>query len=46
MRNKDYLMLGEINNTENNKTLSNNVIVTTGKIIIKSYDGKSIFIKF
>lgn len=37
----DYLMLGEMNNTENNKTLSNNVIVTTGKIIIKSYDGKS-----
>ncbi|MBX4272224.1 helix-turn-helix domain-containing protein [Clostridium estertheticum] len=38
----DYLMLGEIKSTENNKTLSNNIIVPTGKIIIKSYDGKSI----
>jgi transcriptional regulator with XRE-family HTH domain len=38
----DYLMLGEIKSTENNKTLSNNVIVPTGKITIKSYDGKSI----
>ncbi|MBW9153477.1 helix-turn-helix domain-containing protein [Clostridium estertheticum] len=38
----DYLMLGEIKSTENNKTLSNNIIVPTGKITIKSYDGKSI----
>lgn len=38
----DYLMLGEINCTENNKTLYNNIIVPTGKITIKSYDGKSI----
>lgn len=34
----DYLMLGEIKSTENNKTLSNNVIVPTGKITIKSYE--------
>jgi len=38
----DYLMLGEIKSTENNKTLSNNIIVPTGKITIKSYDGKAI----
>ncbi len=38
----DYLMLGEIKFTENDKTLSNNIIVPTGKITIKSYDGKSI----
>lgn len=38
----DYLMLGEIKSTENNKTLFNNIIVPTGKITIKSYDGKSI----
>ncbi|MBW9158740.1 helix-turn-helix domain-containing protein [Clostridium tagluense] len=38
----DYLMLGEIKSTENNKTLSNTIIVPTGKITIKSYDGKSI----
>ncbi|MFD3449706.1 helix-turn-helix domain-containing protein [Microbacteriaceae bacterium 4G12] len=38
----DYLMLGEIKSTENNKTLPNNIIVPTGKITIKSYDGKSI----
>jgi transcriptional regulator with XRE-family HTH domain len=38
----DYLMLGEIKSTENNKTLSNSIIVPTGKITIKSYDGKSI----
>lgn len=38
----DYLMLGEVKSTENNKTLSNNIIVPTGKITIKSYDGKSI----
>lgn len=38
----DYLMLGEIKSTENNKALSNNIIVPTGKITIKSYDGKSI----
>ncbi|MBX4260427.1 helix-turn-helix domain-containing protein (plasmid) [Clostridium estertheticum] len=38
----DYLVLGEIKSTENNKTVSNNIIVPTGKITIKSYDGKSI----
>ena len=38
----DYLMLGEIKSTENNKALTNNIIVPTGKITIKSYDGKSI----
>lgn len=38
----DYLMLGEIKSTENNKTLSNNIIVPTGKITVNSYDGKSI----
>jgi transcriptional regulator with XRE-family HTH domain len=38
----DYLMLGELKSTENNKTLANNIIVPTGKITIKSYDGKSI----
>lgn len=38
----DYLMLGEIKSTENNKALSNNIIVPTGKITIKSYDWKSI----
>ncbi|ERI94646.1 DNA-binding helix-turn-helix protein [Clostridiales bacterium oral taxon 876 str. F0540] len=38
----DYLMLGEIKATENNKALTNNIVVPTGKITIKSYDGKSI----
>lgn len=38
----DYLMLGEIRSTENNKTIYNNIVVPTGKITIKSYDGKSI----
>ncbi|MDT8718449.1 helix-turn-helix transcriptional regulator [Clostridium sp. 19966] len=38
----DYLMLGEVKAAENNKNLSNNLIVPTGKITIKSYDGKSI----
>jgi len=38
----DYLMLGEIKFTENNNTLSNTIIIPTGKITIKSYDGKSI----
>jgi len=38
----DYLMLGEIKSTKNDKTLSNNIIVPTGKITIKSYDGKKI----
>lgn len=38
----DYLMLGEIEITESNKSISNNIIVPTGKITIKSYDGKSI----
>jgi transcriptional regulator with XRE-family HTH domain len=38
----DYLMLGEMKYPENNNTISNNIIVPTGKITIKSYDGKSI----
>ncbi|MBD7912467.1 helix-turn-helix domain-containing protein [Clostridium cibarium] len=38
----DYLMLGEKSSNENNKTISNNIIVPTGKITIKSYDGKAI----
>lgn len=38
----DYLMLGEIEITESRKSISNNIIVPTGKITIKSYDGKSI----
>jgi transcriptional regulator with XRE-family HTH domain len=38
----DYLMLGEIKSNETNKTISNSLLVPTGKITIKSYDGKSI----
>lgn len=38
----DYLMLGETSTLENNKSISNNIIVPTGKITITSYDGKSI----
>jgi len=38
----DYLMLGEMKAAENIKTLSNHIITPTGKITIKSYDGKSI----
>lgn len=38
----DYLMVGAVKSSENNKTLVNNIIVPTGKITIKSYDGKSI----
>ncbi|BCN31883.1 helix-turn-helix domain-containing protein [Anaeromicropila herbilytica] len=38
----DYLMLGEINLTEKQKTSLNNIVVPTGKITIKSYDGKTI----
>ncbi len=38
----DYLMLGEINFTESKETLATNIIAPTGKITIKSYDGKSI----
>lgn len=38
----DYLMLGEKESDKNNKNLLNNIIVPTGKITIKSYDGKSI----
>jgi transcriptional regulator with XRE-family HTH domain len=38
----DYLMLEEMKLSENNKSLLNNIIVPTGKITIKSYDGKSI----
>ncbi len=34
-------MLGKIKTTEKNK-ISNNIIVPTGKITIKSFDGKSI----
>ena len=36
----DDLMLGEVESIERNK--ANNIIVPTGKITIKSYDGKSI----
>lgn len=38
----DYLMVGAVKSSESNKTLVNNIIVPTGKITIKSYDGKSI----
>ncbi|WP_234124499.1 helix-turn-helix domain-containing protein [Clostridium hydrogenum] len=38
----DYLMVGAVKSSEDNKTLVNNIIVPTGKITIKSYDGKSI----
>ncbi len=38
----DYLMLGETGNTMSEKSMSQNVIVPTGKITIKSFDGKSI----
>ncbi|MBE6050744.1 MAG: helix-turn-helix transcriptional regulator [Clostridium sp.] len=37
----DYLMLGEVEISENNNLAVNNIIVPTGKITIKSYDGKS-----
>ena len=38
----DYLMLGESGNNMSEKLLSQNTIVPTGKITIKSFDGKSI----
>ncbi len=38
----DYLMLGETGDTISEKSISQNVIVPTGKITIKSFDGKSI----
>lgn len=38
----DYLMLGEVELKESNEVVSNNIIVPTGKITIKSSDGKSI----
>lgn len=38
----DYLMLGESGAVAAEKSLSQNVIVPTGKISITSYDGKSI----
>jgi transcriptional regulator with XRE-family HTH domain len=38
----DYLMLGENKTTEKEQALSPNIIVPTGKITIKSYDGKLI----
>lgn len=38
----DYLMLGEMKANDNNSNQSNNIIIPTGKITIKSYDGKSI----
>lgn len=38
----DYLMLDNTNFTVNDKSLANKIIVPTGKITIKSYDGKSI----
>jgi transcriptional regulator with XRE-family HTH domain len=38
----DYLMLGETRTEVNNKFITHNVIAPTGKITIKSHDGKSI----
>lgn len=38
----DYLMLGEMRTADNNTSASQNIIAPTGKITIKSYDGKSI----
>ncbi|GAB6109458.1 helix-turn-helix domain-containing protein [Fusibacter bizertensis] len=38
----DYLMLGEINPAEKSRNFANNIIIPTGKITIKSYDGKLI----
>ncbi len=38
----DYLMLGETRITDSDKSLSKNIIAPTGKITIKSFDGKSI----
>lgn len=38
----DYLMLGEIKSIEKEDTSFKNVIMPTGKITIKSYDGRSI----
>lgn len=38
----DYLMLGEMNTSANQSASSNNILVPTGKITIRSYDGKSI----
>lgn len=37
----DYLMLGERGNTISEKPLAQNIIAPTGKITIRSYDGKS-----
>lgn len=38
----DYLMLGETGNTISEKSVPQNIVAPTGKITIKSYDGKSI----
>lgn len=38
----DYLMLGETGNAISEKPFSQNIIAPTGKITIKSFDGKSI----
>lgn len=38
----DYLMLGETGNDMSDKLISPNIIVPTGKITIKSFDGKSV----
>ena len=38
----DYLMLGETGNDMSLKLLSQNIIAPTGKITIKSFDGKTI----
>lgn len=38
----DYLMLGEMRTADNDTSASHNIIAPTGKITIKSYDGKSI----
>ncbi|WP_231017054.1 hypothetical protein [Clostridium guangxiense] len=37
-------MLDIMKSSENNKTLSSSIMVLTGKITIKSYDGKSIYL--
>lgn len=39
----DYLMLGEAAVNEKSNDATNNIVVPTGKITIKSSDGKSIF---
>jgi len=40
----DYLMLGEIKSTENNKNLSNNIMVPTGKLRLNHMMGNQLLI--